>query len=578
MPFQTEPGSMTYEAFFGLKEKPFSLASDPRFLYLSPSHTAAYDKLLAGIRRREGLLVLTGDIGTGKTTLCRAALQGLDRKTFSAFVPDPFASREDLLKILLIDFGVTTIRDLTTGPLKNASRTELSYLLSAFLDTLAPLEAFVVVLIDEAQNMSAPLIEEIRILSDANARKSQLQVVFVGQLELHERLKLPEMRQVDQRVCLYCRLDPLGAGDVRGYVHHRLHVAGGTHDRVHFFSDALERLFVVSRGVPRLINRICDRALYVAYLKRTTTVDLAVLEAAIQEMEPELVPGISTARVFPTPVESPPVPVVPAPTATGPSERIDEWLKQVDVDAARIAPLPRVELESSRPAPPEPDNAWREAMLAELQPETHLRRLRRRWFKRARTAAWHLAVWSAIGVGAVHALSALAGSIGPSVQVSPSDFITPSAPEIASVAEPAATPQTPSESQVSTEPQAPDTGVPADPQVAVAPAAEAGADGEAVPATEPHPAAGTPDTAAAPSYVVEVALFATTARADRLGEVLAGEGFMVYQRPLTLSTGRVLQQVLLGPYATRADAVANLQRLQQSSGYEDARVAEVAPR
>jgi cell division septation protein DedD len=112
----------------------------------------------------------------------------------------------------------------------------------------------------------------------------------------------------------------------------------------------------------------------------------------------------------------------------------------------------------------------------------------------------------------------------------------------------------------------------------VAPASAAGADGEAVPATEPHPAAGTPDTAAAPSYVVEVALFATTARADRLGEVLAGEGFMVYQRPLTLSTGRVLQQVLLGPYATRADAVANLQRLQQSSGYEDARVAEVAPR
>lgn len=575
MPHQTEPGSMTYEAFFGLKEKPFSLASDPRFLYLSPSHTAAYDKLLAGIRRREGLLVLTGDIGTGKTTLCRAALQGLDRKTFSAFVPDPFASREDLLKILLIDFGVTNIRDLTTGPLKSASRTELSYLLSAFLDTLAPLEAFVVVIIDEAQNMSAPLIEEIRILSDANARKSQLQVVFVGQLELHERLKLPEMRQVDQRVCLYSRLDPLAAADVRGYVHHRLHVAGGSPDRVHVFSDALERLYAVSRGVPRLINRICDRALYVAYMRRTTTVDLAVLEAAIQEMEPELkIPGPATVRVFSTSAPPRPVPAVAEETPAEPSENVDEWLKHIDVDAARVAPLPRIEAESSPPAGPAPDNPWRDAVLAELQPETHLRRLRRQWFKRARTAAWHLAVWCAVGIGAVHALGALAGSIGPSVRVSPSDFIAPSSPEaLPSVsADPATTSERPADSPASTEQQAPaepsDSTVTAEPPDAAAAAPETVADA----------GAETPDAVPTMTYFVEVALFATTARADRLSGTLAGEGFSVYQRPLRLSTGRVLQQVLLGPYSTRADAVANLQRLQQASGYEDARVAESASR
>ena len=105
--------SLTYEPFYGLREKPFSLSADPRFLYKSPAHAPAFDALLMGIRRREGLIVLTGEIGTGKTTLCRSVLQHLDRGTFAAFVPDPFVSREDLLKTLLVDFGVISISDLT---------------------------------------------------------------------------------------------------------------------------------------------------------------------------------------------------------------------------------------------------------------------------------------------------------------------------------------------------------------------------------------------------------------------------------------------------------------------------------
>ena len=230
--FQPQADSLTYEPFFGLKEKAFSLNSDPRFLYDSPSHAATYENLLGGIRRREGLLVLTGEIGTGKTTLCRAVLRNLGRKTFSSFVPDPFASREDLLKMLLIDFGVMSIEDLTIGPLRQASRTELSYLLSGFLDSLAPLDAFVVVIIDEAQNMSLPLIEETRILSDSFGGKGRLQIVFVGQPELHTKLKLPEMRQVDQRVCGYSRLAPLSHDAVAGYIQHRLQVAGGSRERL----------------------------------------------------------------------------------------------------------------------------------------------------------------------------------------------------------------------------------------------------------------------------------------------------------------------------------------------------------
>src|SRR5688572_16902358 len=117
--------SLTYEPFYGLREKPFSLSPDPRFLYRSPAHGPAFDELHAGIRRREGLIVLTGEIGTGKTTLCRAVLRQLDRRTFSSFVSDPFVSREDLLKALLVDFGVISIGDLTRGRFAGASRSEL---------------------------------------------------------------------------------------------------------------------------------------------------------------------------------------------------------------------------------------------------------------------------------------------------------------------------------------------------------------------------------------------------------------------------------------------------------------------
>ncbi len=258
VPADQRQGGLTYEPFYGLKEKPFSLTSDSRFFYQSRSHAPAFDDLFNAIRRRESLNVLTGDIGTGKTTLCRAVVQSLDRKTFSAFVPDPFASREELLKVLLTDFGVASVEDVTSGRLRTATRTELSYLLSEFLATLAPLQAFAVVLIDEAQNLSSQLLEEVRILSDA---EGQLQVVLVGQLELRERLLQPDMRQVDQRVSVHCELHPLDLPGVAGYVSHRLHVAGGSADRVRFTSDAIEVIHQLSGGVPRLINRFCDRAL-----------------------------------------------------------------------------------------------------------------------------------------------------------------------------------------------------------------------------------------------------------------------------------------------------------------------------
>src|SRR3954471_7624407 len=235
--------SLTYEPFYGLREKPFSLSADPRFLYRSPAHGPAFDAILAGIRRREGLIVLTGQIGTGKTTLCRSVLQHLDRRTFAAFVPDPFVSREDLLKTLLVDFGVISIADLTRGRFNGASRSDLSYQLYEFLDSLVPLQAFAVLVIDEAQNLSLPLLEEIRILSELERREKLLQVVLVGQPELRTSLGLPQMRQVDQRVSVCCDLTALDVAGVAGYINHRLLVAGQGERRVEFSHEAIEAVY-----------------------------------------------------------------------------------------------------------------------------------------------------------------------------------------------------------------------------------------------------------------------------------------------------------------------------------------------
>ena len=420
---EPRPTGLTYETFYGLKEKPFSLSSDARFFYHSRSHAPAYDDLLAAIRRRESLNVLTGDIGTGKTTLCRAVLQNLDRKTFSAFVPDPFASRKDLLKVLLMDFGVVSVDDLTSGRLKDASRTELSYLLYEFLDTLTPLQAFAVVIIDEAQNLSVPLLEEIRILSDSDGRERQLQVVLVGQLELRDKLKLPEMRQVDQRVSVHCRLEPLGPDGVAGFVSHRLQVAGGSPDRIRFSPDAIDAVYRISGGVPRIINRICDRAMHHGHLRRVGTIDREILEAAIPDPD-QFIP---TPRPAPAPA---PAPVQPPTVAQTPgqdeADPIDQWLMVVDdgttVERRPVAgasvqapPTPAPDVAGSPPsarpaapatdrriavkfvparpkgvaAPPaaDDDRAAKAVYRSRTVPRTHLQQVTRRWARRLGIAA-----------------------------------------------------------------------------------------------------------------------------------------------------------------------------------------------
>ncbi len=270
----------TYEAHHGLIEKPFSLFADPRFLYRGSVHGPAFDDLLAAIQRREGLIVLTGDIGVGKTTLCRSAIEHLDRKTFSAFVPDPFMSREDLLKTLLIDFGVVSADELGSGRLGAASRLELSYVLREFLDSLISLDAVAVVIIDEAQNLSLPVLEEVRILSEPICLEKLLQVVLVGQLELEAQLKLPQMRQLDQRVAMRCRLESLSQHDAARYIDHRLGIAGGASTRASFTDGAIRAVHEVTHGVPRVMNLLCDRALHESWVDRADHADVLHVQRA----------------------------------------------------------------------------------------------------------------------------------------------------------------------------------------------------------------------------------------------------------------------------------------------------------
>lgn len=261
-----------YESYYGFSEKPFSITPDPRYLYRSQSHANAFDLLQYAIRRREGFVVITGDIGTGKTTLCRALLDQVDRTTFTALVLNPFLSEEDLLKRVLQDFGVVSRADAKAGRLAGVSKQELIDALYDFLLSLVPLKASAVLIIDEAQNLPLPVLEQIRTLSNLETDKEKLlQIILVGQQNLKSTLRSPELRQLDQRVSIRYELKPLDRDTVGAYVSHRLAIAGGSQS-VTFTTEALDEVHRLSGGIPRLINLICDRALLAGFSLRTSRI------------------------------------------------------------------------------------------------------------------------------------------------------------------------------------------------------------------------------------------------------------------------------------------------------------------
>ncbi len=274
-----------YEEYYGFTEKPFSLTPDPKFLFKSESHANAFDLLQYAVRRKEGFVVITGDIGTGKTTLCRALLKHIDRNTFSALVLNPFLSEEDLLKLILHDFGVVSREDVKGGRLAGVSKQELIETINDFLLSLLPLHATALLIIDEAQNLPMPVLEQIRILSNLETDTDKLlQIVLVGQLNLIPLLKAPEMRQLDQRVSIRYQLRPLTRDEGANYVSHRLTIAGGSAS-VTFHPKALDVMHRRTQGIPRLINLVCDRALLAAYSARTNRITADMMNLAAESLE-----------------------------------------------------------------------------------------------------------------------------------------------------------------------------------------------------------------------------------------------------------------------------------------------------
>jgi general secretion pathway protein A len=276
---------LMHEDYYGFTEKPFSLTPDPKYLFKSQSHASAFELLQYAIRRREGFVVVTGDIGTGKTTLCRAILQQLDRKTFTALILNPFLSEEDLLRLILQDFGVVSRDEIKRGRLAGVTKQELIDTLNEFLLSLLPLGAGALLIIDEAQNLPFQVLEQIRILSNLETDKEKLlQIVLVGQRNLKDLLKSPELRQLDQRISIRYELEPLNREETAAYIAHRLAIAGGG-AALSFSPRALELVHRYTGGIPRLINLLCDRALLGGYSARTARITPQIVSAAAATLD-----------------------------------------------------------------------------------------------------------------------------------------------------------------------------------------------------------------------------------------------------------------------------------------------------
>jgi general secretion pathway protein A len=280
-----------YEDYYGFVQPPFSLTPDPRFLYRSESHDLALQQVWQAIRRKEGFIVLTGDIGTGKTTLCRTLLEQFDQTTFTALILNPFLSVEELLREVLLSFGVVSKDAMKGSRLATASKHELVRTLHDFLLSLVPLHGSAVLIIDEAQHLSTDVLEEIRVLSNLETNDQKLlQIVIVGQLNLLDVLHKAELRQLDQRISIRCSLKALTREEVEAYVTHRLWVARGS-TSVTFTPKAFDLVHALTGGVPRMINLACDRALMVGCEKQTSRITEEHVAAAATQLGMETPKG-----------------------------------------------------------------------------------------------------------------------------------------------------------------------------------------------------------------------------------------------------------------------------------------------
>lgn len=265
-----------YLSFYGLREKPFDVTPDPRFLYLSPGHREALAQLVYGVSERKGFIVLTGRVGTGKTTLLQALRQRLNGHTAMTFVVNPSVSFDGILECVLDDLGVTKVAE--------SRRQRLSALNNALIERERSGQNTVLV-IDEAQTLDAATLEQIRLLSNFELpSKKLLQIVLAGQPELHKTLRLPELQQLRQRIALHGQIAPLTRAEVRDYMRTRLRIAGAR-DLGIFTDGAIDRIADYSGGVPRLISILADHALVFAYADQKRRVERRDVSQAVDYLE-----------------------------------------------------------------------------------------------------------------------------------------------------------------------------------------------------------------------------------------------------------------------------------------------------
>lgn len=280
-----------YEQFYNLKEKPFNNNPDPRFFYPSPKHQEALDRLLYAINEHKGFVVITGEIGSGKTTVCRTLLNRLGDKKEIAMITNTHLNAKELLMSILEDLKV---------PYKSGTKIKLLAQLNDYLIKKMEEDEDVVLIIDEAQNLTPSVLEELRMLSNLETDTEKLiQIVLMGQPQLREKLKLKDLEQLKQRVAVHYHLYPLTKEEMFGYVDHRLKTASSNGSLGHIFEpEALEVAYAFSQGIPRLVNYACDNALLSGFVYEKSKIDRALMTEVINESHLKLKDEEETIQAF----------------------------------------------------------------------------------------------------------------------------------------------------------------------------------------------------------------------------------------------------------------------------------------
>jgi len=263
-----------YLKHFQFSELPFNMTPNSRFFFASSKHTEALSTMVYAVEQRKGFVVITGEIGSGKTTVCRSLLNQLNAQTETALITNTHISGKDLLLCVLEDLGV----EYTPG-----SKARLLSQLNMYLIEQLRNDRNVVLIIDEAQNLTPNVLEEVRMLSNLETENEKLiQIIFLGQPELKQKLALPRLEQLRQRIAVFFHLQPLNFQDTKAYIQHRVNVASGS-TREYFTPQAVEMVFGFSKGVPRMVNQICDSALLSAYIYGVQMVDDKIMQEVINE-------------------------------------------------------------------------------------------------------------------------------------------------------------------------------------------------------------------------------------------------------------------------------------------------------